>query len=288
MVIFSGSHQRYYRCSANAKRGTCANKLSVREDIVRTTILDELRKRLTTPEAAEYLRRRIESELTSGSNATATELELCRARLSDFEMRVSNLVDFIAQGDGSPAVRDALRRAETDAAAERARASELAARAQPARTIDVDEVVRTALDVQQMVAREPTRAREALRADFANGRIELRPQPEGHYIAETQLFPLVRVTKEQRPRGRGPSATAIGCAGAILHVGNGFHRANRGAGGMSSLECSAFSPSSGAAVGSFLALMPNRETNVFCSPRCSCTNSEKPRPRDILRFGPSR
>lgn len=53
---------------------------------------------------------------------------------------------------------------------------------------------------KQMVAREPTQARDALRGYFANGRIELQPQPEGHYVAETQLLPLVRVTKEQRPR----------------------------------------------------------------------------------------
>ena len=60
-----------------------------------------------------------------------------------------------------------------------------------------------------------SRAREALRGYFADGRIHLRPQPEGYYVAETQLFPLVPVTKEQRPRGTGPSATAFGCAGWI-------------------------------------------------------------------------
>ena len=63
---FSGSH----RCGANAKRGTCGNKLSVREDVLRNAVLDELRRRLTTPDAVEYLKRRIEPELQSGSNAS--------------------------------------------------------------------------------------------------------------------------------------------------------------------------------------------------------------------------
>jgi hypothetical protein len=39
-------------------------------------------------------------------------------------------------------------------------------------------------------AEDPTRGREELRRLFANGRVLLRPQPEGHYIAEGKLYPL--------------------------------------------------------------------------------------------------
>lgn len=215
MVIFSGSHQRYYRCGANAKRGTCGNKLSVREDVLRNAMLDELRQRLTTPEAVEYLKRRIEAALQNGSNASEDELERCRVRLGEVEQRVEHLVDFVAAGDGSPAVRDALRRAEAEAQAVRAKLVELRELVQPQRAINIDQVVRTALDVQRMVGRDPTRAREALRGYFANGRIHLRPQPEGHYVAETQLFPLVPVTKSKGPGGRGLVLQRFGCAGWI-------------------------------------------------------------------------
>ena len=215
MVIFSGSHQRYYRCSANAKRGTCANKLSVREDVVRAGVLGELRRRLTSPEAVAYLARRVEAELRTTSATISAELVRRKARLSELEVKLANLVEFVAGGDGSTAVRDALKRTEAEAEAERTAIAELAGQARPRRVPDVDAVVQHALDVETMVARDPTRAREALRNYFANGRIDLKPQIEGHYVAESRLFPLVPLVKAHGPGGNGPCATAIGCAGWI-------------------------------------------------------------------------
>lgn len=39
MQITGGSSQRYYRCVSNRKRGTCSNRLSVRERLTRQRIL---------------------------------------------------------------------------------------------------------------------------------------------------------------------------------------------------------------------------------------------------------
>lgn len=57
MVISGGSNDVYYRCERYAKRGACKNALSVRESIVRTALLDELRHRLLSDQGIAYARK---------------------------------------------------------------------------------------------------------------------------------------------------------------------------------------------------------------------------------------
>jgi hypothetical protein len=54
MQIMGGSAQRYYRCVANRKRGTCSNRLSVREGLTRARILEAVSGALATPKAIAY------------------------------------------------------------------------------------------------------------------------------------------------------------------------------------------------------------------------------------------
>jgi site-specific DNA recombinase len=58
MQITGGSSERYYRCVANRKRGTCSNRLSVRARLARERILEALRQALETPKAIAYVRQR--------------------------------------------------------------------------------------------------------------------------------------------------------------------------------------------------------------------------------------
>lgn len=55
------SGKDYYRCAGHKERGTCANGLSVRKELLETTVLSILQSRLLTPEhvqafAAEFRR----------------------------------------------------------------------------------------------------------------------------------------------------------------------------------------------------------------------------------------
>jgi site-specific DNA recombinase len=45
MIISGGSSRRYYNCGDAKKRGTCKNKLALREDIAKDRILGALRDR---------------------------------------------------------------------------------------------------------------------------------------------------------------------------------------------------------------------------------------------------
>jgi site-specific DNA recombinase len=59
MVISGGSSKAYYRCEAYSKRGSCKNGLSVPEAVVRSNLLNELRRRLTWRDALAYARKKI-------------------------------------------------------------------------------------------------------------------------------------------------------------------------------------------------------------------------------------
>ena len=61
---------------------------------------------------------------------------------------------------------------------------------------------------------DPASGREELRRIFRDGRITLVPQPDGFYIARSEILPLVLLTpppSQEDPGGRYP---AVSCAGA--------------------------------------------------------------------------
>src|SRR4051794_27446875 len=83
------------------KRGTCSNRLSVREDVVRTRILQAMRDRLSSPSAVAYLRKRIAERLGELAQRSTTERKERYERLARTEARIAGLIQWIAEGDSS-------------------------------------------------------------------------------------------------------------------------------------------------------------------------------------------
>ncbi len=219
MVIAGGSSARYYRCSHAKNRGTCQNKLSLREDVARRKLLDALGERLSSPAAIAFLRQRIAAHLGEMSRTGNAELVDRRERVGRTKARVQALVNFISDGNDSPAVRATLRDLEAQVRADTSAISSLVASAEkPIELPTADAIMRRQIDLEAIVATDPTRAREELRRLFQGGQLLLRPQPDGTYLAESRLLPLVAfgaTTNAPRaePGGFGPRATAPSCAG---------------------------------------------------------------------------
>lgn len=116
-------------------------------------------------------------------------------RLARTEERIGALVAFIADGDKSAYVRQALLDMEAQARTEQAAIAALknAARA-PVALPSPDELVERARDLERVVSAEPLAARERLRGLFVDGRILLRPAPEGATIVEAVFLPLVALS----------------------------------------------------------------------------------------------
>jgi site-specific DNA recombinase len=234
MTIYGGSSLRYYRCADYKKRGTCANDLSLREDIARERIVGLLREHLMTPKEVAFMRKAVAEVLGDMSKKTNAELLERRGRLARTEQRIAGLVEFIAQGDHSDSVRAALLDLESQAKSEKRAIAELLERAGAAvRLPSPEETVARALQFEKMLLEDPTRGREELRRLFEDGKVMLKPQPEGFYLAEGKIFPLalfsVRIGPET-PKARtleGPGLSALlerepeftcsshGCAGRI-------------------------------------------------------------------------
>ena len=216
MVISGGSKDAYYRCEGHAKRGNCNNALSVRESIVRTGLLDELRHRLVSNQGLAYARKRLAESLGELTRTRDSELRKHRKQLDRLVAQVNQLVNFVCEGHGTAAVAEKLRGLEREADAERNQVALL--EKQTLNTVPLpspDELLDIVLDLNTRLTADTTRGREELRRIFRDGRITLVPQPGGFYIARSEILPLVLLTPTPSEDDQGGRYTASSCAGAI-------------------------------------------------------------------------
>jgi len=211
MTIHAGTSARYYRCSDAKKRGTCSNRLALREDVAKRRLLDALGERFRSPASLTYLRKKLAQRLGEISREATGELAERKARLARTEERIGGLVTFITQGDQSEYVRKALVDLEAQAKTEKAAIAELLAQAtKPIELPSADAVIAKSFDLERIIEKDPLRGREALKRLFAGGVIAVHPQPEGHYLAESQLFPLALVLGSAADQSCGPAMVARG------------------------------------------------------------------------------
>ena len=74
-------------------------------------------------------------------------------------------------------------------------------------------LVSRALELERLLKEEPTRARELLRRMLGDGLIQLTPQPDGVYLAESTLLPLGFFMSEPQndsPPTRGGGRSLMG------------------------------------------------------------------------------
>lgn len=239
MCISGGSSQKYYSCSDAKKRGTCANRLSLREDIARTSMLRLMRELLTTPKEVAFIRKATAELLGEMGRKVNADVDERRQRLQRTVQRMAGLVTFIADGDHSEYIRTTLKDLEAQATAEKRAIAELLERGSGAvRLPSPEQTVERAVLFETLLLKDPTRGREELRRMFEGEQVLVRPQPEGFYIAEGKLLPLAlfslrldsteaetakaRDSEEsaglpanRQSRGLPPSCSTVSCAGRI-------------------------------------------------------------------------
>ncbi len=220
MTIHAGTSARYYRCSDAKKRGTCPNRLALREDVARRCILGALAERFRTPAAIRFLRQELVDRLATLSRDATAEVRERTERLQRTEQRIAGLVTFIADGDRSEYVRKALHDLEAQAKTERAAIAGLrATSAKPIVLPSPDEILRRSIALEELLTTDPVRGREALRRLFDAGQLLAHPQPDGTYVAESHIFPMRLVdfdtssSSEAEPNSKLWSSH--GCAGAL-------------------------------------------------------------------------
>jgi len=220
MVITRGTSATYYKCGDYKKRRSCSNSRGVKEELARTRIFAALQEKFSTPDALDYLRKRIAEYLGESNRDASRELAEKRASLARTEQRIAALIRFIADGDSSEYVTTALRDLHGQARSEKAAIAALEARgAAPIALPTPAQVAERALGLKRLFEGNPIEVREALRRYFVDGRIVVTPVAEGYYVAEGRFLPLVALVDpalDVAPR-RGPQSSCYfgGCAGRI-------------------------------------------------------------------------
>jgi site-specific DNA recombinase len=232
LTIFGGSSRRYYGCSDFKKRGTCANGLSLREDVARDKLLGLIHDDLTGPKEVDFIRKTVAEVLGSQSRRSNAEIEEGRGRLAHIEERIARLIECIPEG-GSDYIRTALRDLEAQAKTEKRAIAELEAQGSaavkvPSRAATIER----AMLFEKNLAEDPVAGREELRRMFEGGKVLCKPQPEGFYLAEGTFLPAALFSLrlwEETPKARDFSRSAglqgipqprtacsiVGCAGRI-------------------------------------------------------------------------
>ncbi len=218
MQIMGGSSERYYRCVANRKRGTCSNRLSVREGLTRARVLAAISEALATPKAIAYVRQRLAERAGSASRNAGRELTERSARLERTEERIRGLITMQADGDRSPMVAQMRADLEAQAAQERTAIADLRSLASaPIRLPPIDLLTERVLSLRALTeSTDVQSARSALRSYFKDGTITMTPEPHGDgfaYVARGDFMPLALLTdKVETPSegGRCPRVVARG------------------------------------------------------------------------------
>jgi site-specific DNA recombinase len=109
MIVSGGTSASYYRCEGHTRRGVCKNDLSVREEVVRSSLLDELRHRLASEQGILHARKRLVERLGEIARDQGGELRERRTRLDKVERDIEKLIDFVTEGHGTRAVSDRLK-----------------------------------------------------------------------------------------------------------------------------------------------------------------------------------
>jgi DNA invertase Pin-like site-specific DNA recombinase len=207
MAISGGSSTRYYRCSAHSKRGTCSNALSVREDILRSRLLEELLHTLARPAGLDFARKCIAEGLGDLERTRRSKLTELRKQSADATRKLDALPDFVA--DGHAKTNRAALGAKLDALETEKGTAEWALRVlerestEPVPLPTPEEMLKLAFDLKARLASDTVRGREELRKLFKDGLITLLPQPGGYYVAKSAVLPLVLITKPPPEETRG-------------------------------------------------------------------------------------
>ncbi len=112
MSLVSGKRGGYFGCTAAARKA-CTNRKLVRRSVVEERILDAVFAELSSQENFDYLVNMVVKELQKSQVETPQLLAGKKQKLKAQERRVHNMVEFVANGTNSNALREAIQAAET-------------------------------------------------------------------------------------------------------------------------------------------------------------------------------
>ena len=240
MVVYGGKRNentgrvyRGYQCPSRKRRGssTCSNKLTVSQEKIETAVIEELKKKLFTPENLAFYEDQFrqafaDARKEQGLDAHANDVE---RQLGDAKKAVENLLGYLKNQGHSEAVARELTQAETRV---RTLEAELAALMPNGRLVfsPPKKAIRDGLlRLQETLYADPVAAREMLKAVV--GELTLTPRP----AAEVGLTKPTKAatTGAQKDESRTPCYEVSGSVflpNLLIPLGSGGPSVVAGAG----------------------------------------------------------
>jgi site-specific DNA recombinase len=220
-LTICGTSSRYYRCPTRQVKGTCGNRLHIREATLRARCLEAMQRTLQAPEVI----REVTEQLSQDGKASAAELEVLRERLGKTEDRIRSLIGFLADGDRSEYVVTGLRDLEAQARADRAAIERLTREAQtPQRMPTPDDIAAGVRLIETQLRDNSDGARAALQRWLGGTTIRVTPDPsapDGFQISG-QVFPLGGLANAEKGNLSQPGKSGLGenyqCSGGPLET----------------------------------------------------------------------
>jgi hypothetical protein len=214
MVISGGG--KYYQCSARQNGVGCDNRSALRERDARAWLLDRVSAEAGEPAMLEALLDGWRKDEGDAAGTERAELQRLRAALATAAAQVDRLLDYVAEGNDSPAVRAKLQSKQDAArqASEQIAALELR-RSRVTTLPSVADMRAFLASLPDVLVAEPTEARAFL-GELLDGPVRCSPAADG-YALNFAYFPdaLLNETSADPVRGRRSFEVV---AGAGLHL----------------------------------------------------------------------
>lgn len=168
-----------------------------------------------------YARKKATELLASMSRTQGTRTKDLRAGLTKLETQIARLVEFVTDGERSPAIDAKLKALEAEAKGVRREVKSVQREtATPIVLPTPKQMTALIFDLERRLMADVSRGREELRRLFRDGKIKLDPQAGGYYVARSEILPLVLMTGppaegDQGGRDQESRYSTISCAGRI-------------------------------------------------------------------------
>ena len=209
--LVSGKPPGYFGCVAARSRG-CDNKVRVNRDLAERVILGDVERLLADPPAIRYVYEQMEQVLAQLNADIPEKIRSKTAQLGNERRRLDHLVDFVAEGRESPAVRESLAQTEAKVALLEAQIAELNRSPTDFRLPSLAWVEARCLQLRPLL--EERTLQSALLLRELLGPITLTPVVPAagrpYYMARTHFDTLKLLENLDPDGGPDPGATSIG------------------------------------------------------------------------------
>ena len=211
VVLVSGKGDGYYGCVAARNEG-CDNRVKVPRLLAEKIIVDALQQRLADAPAIQYVFKRLQKEVAGLSSDVPETLRRMKAQLGNERRRRDNLVNFVAEGQGSDAIRERLAQTEQTVSSLEVQIQELTRCSRGFHVPSLRTIERRCANLRALLDSSVEQSALVLRELL--GKIRLYPvvsSSGSRYCVAKTAFDTLKLLKDLDPDGGSdPGATSIG------------------------------------------------------------------------------